>query len=132
MKKISLIMIAVVTILLSCNKDEIKIDSDNLLLGIWTYSGYQNDAVVYTRSDGFTDSPCYKFKSDGTLLERKNSGWCGTPPVSYSDYDGSWSVINDTIVEIKSAYWGGEITYRLDIESLTADALKVITLQVNK
>jgi hypothetical protein len=115
-------------LLFACNKDEIKIDSDNLLLGIWTYSEYQNDAAVYTRSDGFTDNPCYKFKSDGSLLERKNSGFCGTPPITYSDYDGSWSVINDTIIEIKSAYWGGEMTYSLDIESVTMDTLKVKTL----
>jgi hypothetical protein len=132
MKKTSLIIIFLASFLFSCKKDEIKIDYDNLLIGVWNYSDFKDDATIFTRSSDFIDNLCYKFNPDGTLIERKNSGFCGTPPVSYSDYPGSWKAINDTVIEINGIYWGGTTTYQLEIESLNTDTLKVVTLSVNR
>ncbi len=131
MKKISLFVIFLGSFLASCTKDEIKIDSNNPLIGVWNYSEFQDNASVFTRSRDFNDNHCYKFNTDGTLVERKNSGWCGTPPISYSDYSGSWTFVNDTLIEINSAYWGGSLTYRLDIESVSVNSLKVVTVSDN-
>lgn len=128
MKKIFLSVFLLGSLLFSCNKDDIYIDKDNLLIGVWNYSDSKDYVTIYTKNSKFTDSYGYKFNSDGTLVERKNSGWCATPPVSYADYKGSWSVINDTIIEIKAAYWGGTTTSRLDIEYLSAYTLKFITI----
>ena len=131
MNKFILSVLLVSFLSVSCSKDEIEIDPDNLLLGTWNYSEYQNDASVFIRSSEFANNPGYKFSSDGTLVERKNTGWCGTPPVSYGDYTGTWSVLNDTLIEINTTYWGGEITYKLDIQSVNSNTLKVVTIYQN-
>ncbi len=129
MRNTFLVIVIATALLAGCEKERVKIDPDNLLLGTWVYTDYINDAAVYTRDDEFTDNPCYRFNSDGTLVERKNSGWCGTPPVTYADYDGKWTVVNDTLISITSAYWGGTITYKLDIEELQPTTLKVVYVQ---
>ena len=83
---------------------------------------------MYVRNQDFVDGPCYRFNSDGTMTERKNSGWCGTPPISYADYPGSWSVLNDTMINVTVGYWGGTINYKLDIETLNSELLKTILI----
>ncbi len=125
MKRLALLSFSLCFLFTSCTKEEIKIDQDNLLIGIWIYSDFQDNTAIYTRDQEFVDNHCYKFNTDGTLNERKNSGWCGTPPISYADYTGSWSVLNDTLIQIKVGYWGGTMSYKLDIESVSADSLKV-------
>ena len=47
-------------IISSCKKDEIKIDPNNLLIGTWNYSDYQDNAMVYIRSGKFIDNRGYK------------------------------------------------------------------------
>jgi len=128
MKKLSLILILIGALSYSCSKDKSNIDPDNLLIGVWNYSTYQDNAIVYSRNQEFNDAPCYRFNADGSLVERKNSGWCGTPPISYADYNGTWTILNDTIIEINVGYWGGTTTYKLDIEFPDSNSLKVIPL----
>ncbi len=128
MKKLSLFIFFLSLFLYSCSKDEIKIEPDNLLIGIWNYSDYQDNASIFTRSQEFVDNHCYRFNSDGTLTERKNSGWCGTPPISYADYPGTWNFLNDTLIQINVGYWGGSTSYRLDIESISSKSLKIVTI----
>jgi len=128
MKRISVISILAISIFCSCSKNEISIDPDNLLIGVWNYSEYTDNAMVFKRSQEFKDINCYRFNTDGTLTERKNSGWCGTPPVSYADYQGSWTMLNDTLIRINVGYWGGTMTYKLDVEFLDANSLKVVSL----
>jgi hypothetical protein len=64
------------------------------------------------------------FKSNGKLTERKNSGWCGTPPISYADFNGYWEEHN-SIIEIKVDYWGGLADYQWKIISVDNDILTV-------
>jgi hypothetical protein len=131
MKKLFLFVLLFSPVLFSCQKDKLVVDPDNPLIGIWNQSDYLEKAIVYTRQTEFSDNPCYKFNADGTLLERKNAGFCGTPPITYSDYDGSWSMLNDTIIQITSGYWGGTMTYKLDIESVSDNTLKVEAIYEN-
>jgi hypothetical protein len=128
MKKSLLIVFFLSLLVFSCKKDEIKINSDNLLIGVWDYSNSNVDVNVYTRSQSFTENHCYKFNADGTLIERNLSGGCATPPVSYSDYQGRWTIINDTLIKVNAKYWGGSTTYRLDIVSVSIDSLKIISM----
>lgn len=101
---------------------------NNLLIGVWNYSDYKGNTTIFKRNTDFSEAHCYKFNADGTLIERKIAGWCGTPPISYSDYAGTWKTLNDTIIEVTSDYWGGTSTYRFDIESVTDDSLNIIFL----
>ena len=94
------------------------------MLGIWNVSEYVENTTVYNRSSAFIDEYGYEFKSDGTLTERQNAGWCGTPPITYADYDGTWNVVNDTLIQITVNYWGGTMSYHLDIESVDSQYLR--------
>ena len=123
MKKTFLSIFSLLILVAACSKDDIRIDPENLLIGIWNYSDYQNNSSVFTRDDHFIDNHCYKFNSDGTLTERKNSGFCGTPPVTYADYSGTWEIINDTLIQITVGYWGGTTKYKLDIEQIYTNSL---------
>jgi hypothetical protein len=126
------LILILITFLYSCSKEKIEIDPDNPLIGVWNYSGYTDHAQVFARSKEFSDNPGYQFNADGTLMERKNAGFCGTPPVSYADYQGTWSIINDTLVRIDVGYWGGTTVYNLDIESVDYDFLNVIPVSADK
>jgi len=117
---------------ISCNKEEIKTDPDNPLPGIWNYSDFQDNMFIYTRNLEFIDNHCYEFKDDGTLIERKNAGWCGTPPITYADYQGTWTHLNDTLIQIEVGYWGGSVSYKLDIESVDSKFLKVTIVEPDK
>lgn len=61
------------------------------------------------------------------FIERKNSGWCGTPPVSYSDFEGNWS-INDSLLNVSVAYWGGLADYQWKIISLDDKRLTIVVV----
>lgn len=110
---------------IGCSKDNIQVDPDNLLIGVWKYSDFNNNDNIYIRSNEFIENHCYEFNSDGTMTERKNSGWCGTPPITYADYPGTWNIINDTLIQISVGYWGGTTKYKLDIQSVDSNILKV-------
>jgi hypothetical protein len=128
MKTIFQIFIFLAIILSSCTKEKIKIDPNNLIIGIWNYSDYSNNAMVFTRSEKFIDNICYKFNSDGTLIERNISGWCATPPVSYTDYQGQWAVLNDTLIQLNVTYFDGLRSYKLDVKSVDSNSLKIINI----
>jgi len=125
MKKLYILTIILYALLVSCTKDEIKIDPNNLLIGTWNYAGYHNNVSVYARSLDFSDNHCYKFNSDGTLVERNIAGFCATPPVSYDNYDGTWTILYDTLILIHVNYYDGMRTYRLGINSVNRDSLKI-------
>jgi hypothetical protein len=127
MKK-TIVFISLLFIIGGCSKENMDLNPDNLLIGVWNFSEFRDNTYIYTRSNDFVDGPCYKFNSDGTLTERKNSGFCGTPPISYADYTGNWSIINDTLINVTSGYWGGTMTYMLDIELLNSESLKTILI----
>jgi hypothetical protein len=129
MKKTSLYIVILGMVLFSCTKKEdLKDYGDSPLIGTWNYSFYENEVTVFTRGPEFIDGEGIKFNANGTLLQRKNSGFCGTPPITYADYDGTWTKINDTIIEIKAGYWGGTITSKLDIEYISSYTLKFLTI----
>ena len=123
-----LLSLIIASFLPSCEKDNIEIDPDNLLIGVWINDGFMDDITIYKRSNEFTNNYCYLFKSDGTLTERQNAGWCGTPPISYADYEGTWEIANDTLIRITAGSWNGDRSYRLDIELVNSEELKVVVL----
>jgi len=81
---------------------------------------------IYERASDLSDNPCFTFNSDGTMVERKNSGDCGTPPIVYANYGGTWRIINDTLVRVNVGYWGGTTTYNMNIKYVSPTTLNVI------
>jgi hypothetical protein len=125
MKKAFLALAILTCLAISCTNDNYKIDPDNAMLGTWVNTGYQEDMSLYSKSSDFSENPCYKFNADGTMVERMNSGWCGTPPISYGDYSGTWSIINENTVRVNVTYWGGTRSYKINIRYVSPTTLKV-------
>jgi hypothetical protein len=105
-------------------------DADNYmpnnLYGTWVKAGYEENITILRKS-GELDDNQYGFiiRRDGKLTERKNSGYCGTPPITYANYEGEWKKLSDSLLEIAVGYWGGTTSYRMEIVSISYDELKI-------
>ena len=126
----SLIILLFALSIIACeqNNENAAATSDHLI-GSWFNPQYNDSIVTYERSEGLVDNEYgFSFKEDMTFIERKNAGWCGTPPIFYADFDGIWSK-NDSIIEITVDYWGGTAEYTWKIISIDNAILKVIRLE---
>lgn len=128
MKK-KLVLLSIVLLIAACEKDNIKVDPNNPLLGNWVNYGYEDQNQVLKRSISLEeDKPGFVFCADGTFIERNISGWCATPPVSYSNYRGTFSFVEDDLIHVNVEYWGGMRDYYLSIISLSESEMKVLYL----
>ena len=99
------------------------------LIGSWFNPQYNDSIVTYERSEGLAENDySFSINEDKTFIERKNSGWCGTPPISYADFDGIWSK-NDSIIEITVDYWGGTAEYTWKVLSIDELTLRIIRIE---
>lgn len=132
MKTKLLYLILLVLSLVSCNTDEEISEHEIGLLGAWISPVYQEDSVItFTKTKSIkADEYGIEFQKQNKLTERKNSGWCGTPPIAYANYTGQWN-IGDGLITIQVPFWGGESSYVWKILSLTSESLKVKQIEVN-
>ena len=104
---------------MSCTKQETSlsiIDSENLIIGTWVNSQYSDTGYTATRSVDFvTEHDGFTLNGDGTFIQRANSGWCGTPPISYANYPGTWTKFPDNKLFIETEFWGGVTSYEMEI-----------------
>ncbi len=116
--------------IIACEKNtENSAPRNDHLIGSWFNPQYNDSIVTYERSEGLIDNEYgFSFNEDKTFIERKNSGWCGTPPISYADYDGSWTE-KDSIIDINVGYWGGTSDYTWKMVSVDETNLKIIRLE---
>ncbi len=123
-------LIIVLLVFSACNKTEESIKSNpEALIGNWIVPEYNDSTTTFTRANSLmVDDYGISFQNYGKLLERKNAGWCGTPPITYADYEGNWSG-NDSIININVSYWGGTAKLKWKIISLDNDHLTVIWLE---
>jgi hypothetical protein len=129
MKKHFRILLAlfVFALIASCeNNVEPKLSTDSFI-GTWVESGNEDNynIMVMTKADSLaSDKYGFTFLANGEFIERKNSGWCGTPPISYGNFKGNWIKTSDSTIDIKVAFWGGQDTFSIVIVSLNSDKLK--------
>ncbi|MHC1703629.1 MAG: hypothetical protein AB9846_06945 [Tenuifilaceae bacterium] len=114
--------------LISCKKEDISIINDENLIGIWAYPVYNDSIITFNRSGNKNiDSYRLSILENGKLIERKNSGWCGTPPISYADFEGNWN-LTDSILTISVGFWGGTEVHQWQVKQLNNKNLIVKTL----
>jgi hypothetical protein len=122
------VLICIIFGYISCQKDNDfdKSLSNENLIGYWVNPSYPDSFLVLTKELKLKDNEYgIAFLNDGSLVERKNSGWCGTPPITYGDFNGIWNT-KDSMVYINVDYWGGKANYKWKIISLTNNRLKVL------
>ncbi len=129
-EKMKIIITALcMVLLLSCSEDmkEAEMLGENAgIIGTWIENGYDDDVTLLERGTELDQSK-YGFiiKEDGSFTERKNAGWCATPPVSYDNFEGEWVALSDSLLEITVGYWGGTMTYQIRIVFLNQENLGI-------
>lgn len=120
--------------LFSCQKPanlNSELPLPNNLAGSWVNPIYTDSTIVFEKSQSVgNDEYGITLLSDGSLIEHKNSGWCGTPPISYADFNGVYT-LKDSVLKICVGFWGGVADYQWKIVSLTDKQMKVINLNEN-
>ena len=123
-------LICGITLMTGCKKQELNLEGFDNIIGCWANPVYEYDiypkaVILYKRVKTLpANSSSIKFLNDGTLIERKNAGWCGTPPIVYADFSGNWRVQNKNII-IDVAYWGGMEQKTWKIIDVTNTSLRI-------
>jgi hypothetical protein len=102
-----------IVLLTSCENDiDLKSDEAELIIGHWISPVYIDTLVQYTRAEGLNENDYgISFNPGNSLVERQNAGWCGTPPISFANYNGTWSKTGD-IIDITVDFWGGKANHK--------------------
>lgn len=121
--------------MVACEEGSFEVDTlgeNASIIGTWVD---ENDNPLLAPEDGITrfnrsedlDPDRYGmiFHDNGSFTERKNSGWCGTPPIAYDNFEGTWEPLSDTLLNITVAYWGGTLTYQMHIVSIEGGKLGI-------
>ncbi|MDR0866599.1 MAG: hypothetical protein LBO74_16960 [Candidatus Symbiothrix sp.] len=117
---------------LGCEKTEV--DAPEIasgIVGYWEESQYEestngNKVILYQRIDTFNENRGgIRFLNDMTLIERKNAGWCATPPIAYDNFNGKYQWEDNGTIIIDVAYWGGMEQRTWKIINLTTTILKI-------
>lgn len=70
-----------------------------MLIGYWINPVYTDSVTTFERANRFKDDAYgVAFLTENISLER-SSGWCGTPPLIFADFQGKWKK-NDSIITI--------------------------------
>jgi len=115
---------------MGCEKQETEtLKNADLIIGTWINPIYL-DSTFTLKSSKAIDVENYgiTFNANNTLTEHKNSGWCGTPPVSYAEFEGNWE-LSDSILSISVAYWGGMANYKWKIISINDSTIEIYSIQ---
>jgi hypothetical protein len=123
------ILLFVVVLLTACESDMAEMEalgSNSGIVGTWVEDTLRGDTLLFQRARKL-DEVKYGFTivDDGTFLERKNAGWCATPPITYENFEGTWEAVSDSLLDIKVAYWGGMMTFQIRIISLEEEKLAI-------
>lgn len=126
----TLIILAILIVLSSCNKnDDLLIIEDNLLIGSWSESVYENGTIIFKRVKEIPEAEySLTFKQEDSLFIEKTSGWCGTPPLTFFNIKGTWKIEKDIlkIYDINIPNFEGAkpvLLYNFKIISLTEEKL---------
>jgi hypothetical protein len=98
-------------------------------VGSWSNLTYNENGMTMEKVSQLKENTYgYRFLSNGKLIHRANSGFCGTPPIVTSDFDGTWTK-NGEIIKIEAAFWGGTSIVEWKIISTNDNKLAVEVLK---
>lgn len=133
MKKLLPLLFAL--LMIACEKELVDMEAlgeNEGIIGTWIENGYEEDVTLLKRGDQLDPSKYgFTIEENGSFIERKNAGWCGTPPITYDNFEGSWVALSDSLLEITVAYWGGTMNYQMRIVSHGPEELQIRYLYTN-
>lgn len=113
-----------VVLLSSCESDQnLSNPLTEKLIGYWVNPVSTDTLITYTKASFLiNDEYGFQFVEDHYFMERRNAGWCGTPPVVYADFDGNWT-IKDSIISVTLNHTEGLIYYVWQVISVDQNNL---------
>lgn len=96
--KTVLFLVLVTTFGCEDNDDTIAINESNKLIGHWINPVYTDSEIKLTRASSLkSDGYGLSFLEKTQCVER-SSGWCGTPPLSFMDFQGTWTRTDSVLI----------------------------------
>jgi hypothetical protein len=78
---------------------------DNLM-AIWVYKSYKDGIMSFVSSKKFKrKKPGIEFKNTEQIVKRQNVSWCGTAPIKYGNFNGTYEFTSDSTLTIKYDFW---------------------------
>lgn len=123
MKRITLIIVSIL-MFVSCadTKEVIPINKNNLLLGYWQEKESIDNRSVYKRVSSLEGEMYGLGFLERNKFVRRHSGWCGTPPLVFTTFEGSFEE-NNALIKINVEDYPKEIQW--EIISVTNELLTV-------
>jgi hypothetical protein len=96
--KTVLFLLLVTTIGCEDNNETIPINESNKLIGHWINPIYTGSELQLSRASSLkSDEYGLSFLEKTQCVER-SSGWCGTPPLSFMDFQGTWTRTDSVLI----------------------------------
>ncbi|GAL70310.1 lipocalin family protein [Jejuia pallidilutea] len=108
--------------------EEALIDANNLLIGHWAEPKYNEETITLTRVKGLPEDGYGISILDKNNFVERSSGFCGTPPLTFSNYEGKWQLTED-VITINQDHFPNHYAWR--ILSLTENEL-VLTKELTE
>ena len=126
----SILLLFGLAVLVSCENDiDLKSDETELIIGHWISPVYIDTLVQFTRAEALDENDYgILFNPGNSLVERQNAGWCGTPPISFANYNGTWSKTGD-IIDISVDFWGGKANHKWKVIANDTKTLTIYPLK---
>ncbi|MBA4853814.1 hypothetical protein [Emticicia sp. BO119] len=123
---IIIVALLFVGLLSGCSK---KYNPESPIEGLWVLDKYESvdDKIIisFHRASQFEENKAgYAFKPNGLLIARQNAGWCGTPPITYMETQGKWSLDRNKI-NLNGIYWGGTFMAVYEVHQVGASELQL-------
>ena len=129
MKCKSIFLLAIFFGFLACSQPEELAEDQLKITGVWINQQANDNTFTYQRAESLIDNEyCFAISPNGKFTEHKNSGFCGTPPISYAEYEGSWTY-SDSILHISVPYWGGNSTYKWKVLEVDETHISILWLE---
>ncbi|MFD2203733.1 hypothetical protein [Shivajiella indica] len=125
MKKIVLLF-SFLFLLSSCmDQETMTFESGEFPLGSWSNLEYNETGFSMERTNALKENTYgFIFQENGKLINRSNSGFCGTPPIVTQDFSGKWKVDGE-VLKVEMDFWGGKIIQEWRILSHSARSVRV-------
>lgn len=126
---LQIFILVVLAIVSACSLNQETEYKDDPLVGSWIEQEYADSTFVMKRSASLKDNDYgFTIEANHQFKERKNAGWCGTPPITYADFEGTWTY-QDSILQVEVEYWGGMATYTWKVMMVDQDELIIYPVE---
>jgi hypothetical protein len=96
--KTILFLLLVTTIGCSQENETIPINASDKLIGHWINPVYTDTELQLTRASSLKDDGYGLSFLEKTQCVERSSGWCGTPPLSFMDFQGTWTRTDSVLI----------------------------------